>query len=361
MKRFIPFPSIGQLNNATYNIKHHARFTGELNDEGKPVYDQTRELPIVSFTGTVKLHGSCGSVCYSDDGLWFQSRKSILIPGKTTDNHGFAFFCEERRFLLQSMMDIVVEENQIDITKNTICVFGEWCGGSIQKKVAINGLPKMFVIFSIGVVPHEYVQPEGESFEITNWLDIGMHIPSKPGRDIYNIDDFQTYHVNVDFENIHKSNNLLVKLTNDVEQNCPVAKQLNSQSDSTVGEGIVWTGEYKGKRYTFKCKGEDHAGSKVKVLDYVDEEFENLKRSFANEVCTSSRLNQAVQEVFDTLNGGVPLLPDTGKVIRWVMQDIIKEETLRMEELGLNLKQVGQPISLIVRRWFISELNNGNL
>ena len=38
---------------------------------------------------------------------------------------------------------------EIDLENNIIIVYGEWCGGKIQKHVAITNLDPMFVIFDI--------------------------------------------------------------------------------------------------------------------------------------------------------------------------------------------------------------------
>ena len=63
------------------------------------------------------------------------------------------------------------------------------------------------------------------------------------------------------------SQNKFIELVEEVEKECPVSKQFNV---SGIGEGIVWTTEYKGETYRFKTKGEKHSVSKVKTVVPID-------------------------------------------------------------------------------------------
>ena len=58
------------------------------------MFDISKEKPTLTFNGTIKLHGTCASICYNDYNMWVQSRKQIITPLK--DNAGFAFFVESK-------------------------------------------------------------------------------------------------------------------------------------------------------------------------------------------------------------------------------------------------------------------------
>jgi len=54
--KLIKMPSISQFRETIRNISHQARFVG-LDEAENPVYDNMKPLPVIKFTGTVKLHG----------------------------------------------------------------------------------------------------------------------------------------------------------------------------------------------------------------------------------------------------------------------------------------------------------------
>ncbi len=87
MKTFKRFPSIEQFRSVVKQVKDTSSYVGQ-DEEGKPIFDYTRKLPTITFTGTVKLHGTnAGIVKYSDGRLEFQSRERVLTLDY--DNAGF--------------------------------------------------------------------------------------------------------------------------------------------------------------------------------------------------------------------------------------------------------------------------------
>lgn len=182
MKTLIKFPSIEQFRSVIHNVSHHAKYVGQ-NEQGEPIYDHSIPLPTITFKGSVKLHGSNGALCYNDvSGLWCQSKDNILEVG-VTDNYGFALFVEQRRVVITEMLKAMAAMKDIDLSKNSIAVYGEWCGGSIQKSVALNKLEKMFVIFGIKIRPFDDEQT-------SYWIDhsVGWCLPAI---NIYNISKFE--------------------------------------------------------------------------------------------------------------------------------------------------------------------------
>lgn len=46
-----------------------------------------------------------------------------------------------------------------------------------------------------------------------------------------------------------------------------------------------------------------------------------------------------------------------GDFIRWVHQDVLKEEADTLQASGIDYKKLGSPIALAARRWFITKLD----
>lgn len=89
MKKQINYPKVQQFRNIVSTIRRGSSFD-DLDNDGNPIYNENRQKPILTFTGTVKLHGTNASVCYNQkEGFWAQSRSRIITS--ESDNAGFAF------------------------------------------------------------------------------------------------------------------------------------------------------------------------------------------------------------------------------------------------------------------------------
>lgn len=317
---FTKFPKIGQFRDVINHVKQKTRFVG-LDDTGEALFDATLPLPKMVFEGTVKLHGTNAAVVRNvNDVIHFQSRERIITPAD--DNAGFAAWASTinwDRFLLpyDGFRDVAV--------------FGEWCGGNIQQGVAINQLPKMFVIFK--------VLADGQWFhtESLSW----------PEKRIFNIRQFPKFEVEVDFENPQYIQNKLIEITETVEAECPFGKAFHV---SGVGEGVVWTA-VTDKSLIFKVKGEKHSASKVKRLASVDMDLVASIEEFVENTVTENRLNQGLENV--TLD-----VKSTGDFIRWVFNDIITEEVDVIEASGLEPKNIGKYVSYKAKKFFFERIKN---
>jgi hypothetical protein len=190
-----------------------------------------------------------------------------------------------------NLINMVAKRSNVDLNDNTISIYGEFAGGNIQKGVGITNLPKSFFIFGVKVSPFPI---EGEDKPRTAyWVDY-TDLGNSEVR-IYNIDDFPTYSLEIDFNYPELVQNKLSELTLAVEEECPVAKAFGF---SGVGEGIVWSCEYKGVVHRFKVKGERHSSSKVKTLASVDVEKINSIKEFVDYAVTESRFSQGIEKVF---------------------------------------------------------------
>jgi hypothetical protein len=338
----IKFPSIEQFRTVVSNINRHYNFKG-LDENGEAIYDPSMPKPKLTFKGTVKLHGTNAAVSYNTKGdLWYQSRENIITPEK--DNAGFAFFAESNRDVFLDLMLEIAENENINRNENTITIYGEWCGGNIQKGVAITNLPKSFFIFGVKITPHTETEEELKA-NPAYWVDYS-YLESTDNK-IYNINNFTTYTIDIDFNMPQLVQNQLSEMTIDVENECPVAKSFGF---SGIGEGIVWSTEVNGVVHRFKVKGEKHSSSKVKTLAAVDvEKLESIQK-FVDYAVTESRFNQALENVFPNQE---PI--DTkklGEVIRWVVNDVIKEEMDTMVENSIEPKEVNKYISVKTRDMF---------
>ena len=338
----IKFPSIEQFRTVVSNVNRHFNFVG-LDENGDAIYDPTLPKPVITFKGTVKLHGTNAGVSYNAlSGMWAQSRENIITPEK--DNAGFAFFAYSHETeLLRLFFDVAAKED-IDLHKNTISIYGEWVGKGIQKGVGITNLSKSFFIFGVKITPHTETEDELRA-NPAYWVDSSYLRDNDKG--IYNIEDYTTYSIDIDFNMPQLVQNQLSELTIAVEEECPVAKSFGF---SGIGEGIVWSAEFKDIVYRFKVKGERHSSSKVKTLANVDvEKLESIQK-FVEYAVTESRFNQAIENVFP--NDEPIDVRKMGDVIRWVVNDVIKEEMDTMVENQVEPKEVNKYISSKVREMF---------
>lgn len=341
MKKMIKFPSIEQFRTVVANVNRRYNFVG-LDENGDAIYDPSLPKPVLTFKGTVKLHGTNAGVSFNESGYWAQSRENIITPEK--DNAGFAFFVESKKEVFNKLFREIQENTNVSYEHNTVTIYGEWCGGNIQKGVAITNLPKSFFIFGVKVTPHTSSEEELKQ-KPAYWIP--SHYLNSPEDNIYNIEDFQTWTLDIDFNMPQLVQNKLSELTIAVEEECPVGKAFGF---SGIGEGIVWSCEYQGVVHRFKVKGEKHSSSKVKTLANVDvEKIESIQK-FVDYAVTESRFNQALENVFPNEE---PI--DTkklGDVIRWVVNDVIKEEMDTMVENKIEPKEVNKYLSSKVREMF---------
>jgi len=343
MKKHIKYPKTPQLSQVVRTIKSQAQFVG-LDENGDAIYDGTLPLPTLTFTGTIKLHGTNAGVSYNYlKDIWYQSRENIITVNN--DNAGFAAFCEKNKELLKQMILEVAKLHQIDLNTNTITMYGEWAGGNIQSGVALSQLPKRFYIFAVKVAPFD---EDSHSY----WIDdIDLEVLRDRDNEIYNIEDFDTYAVTVDFNQPELSQNKFIEITDMVEKECPIGRYFGV---SGICEGVVWTAKYKDVVYRFKVKGQAHSSSKVKKTASVDLEKLNSVNEFVEYAVTENRFQQGLGIVFPD---GELDIKKMGDIIRWVMNDVIDEETDTLVNSGLAKKDIGKALSVKVRSMFLTAFN----
>lgn len=332
MSKHIVYPSIEQFRNAIHKVTCAARHTG-VDVNGDPVYDHTKTLPVLTYEGTVKLHGTNAAICkdYMTGEIWFQSRENVITLEK--DNAGFVRQFHDK----VDAINALAHRAAVGFNNAVVVIFGEWCGGNIQPNVGIANLTKRFVVFGI--------QIGGE------WL--GKETVSKIKNEaigIYNIYDYQTETIEIDFNKPEIAQNKLSELTIKVEESCPVAKAMGVDG---VGEGIVWkcvTAGWENPEFYFKVKGEKHSASKVKTLAAVDVELVASQREFAEKTVTENRCRQGI----DKLREAGKKLDRTslGDFIKWVVADVEKEEADTAAASGIDLKKASGELTKAARTWF---------
>ncbi len=338
----IKMNSIEKFSDVLYDIKYHTFFEG-FADDGAVILDETKKLPKVNFTCTVKLHGTFAGVIWDKDKLQPTSKSQTISI--ISDNAGFA------NFISKSEVESHFKEQfkKINLPEAEVSIMGEWCGKGIQKGVGVNKLEeKTFFMFGIKA---SWEKEDEEDSKRSYWLENAQELLENfinPELNIRSIYEFLTYQVEVDFNNPSEA---LVKLDNirdSIDNNCPVAQAFGIEG---IGEGLVAQAWWDGKRYIFKHKGEMHK-VKTNKIPKVEDPQEQAKIDCAELITPVWRLEQAVNEVCDEN----PNIKNLGEVIKWVIADIIKEEIKVIQEAGFELKELQSYISKIVRDWFLKEI-----
>ena len=324
---FISFPKICAFRNAYKEVK-------EFYD-----YKENGVLPTLRYRNSVKLHGSNAAIVkYIEENEYsFQSRNCKLSIEK--DNLGFVSFISEKNY--QVLFDIIEDIHNKKAEKHVV-IFGEYCGEKIQTKVAISKLPRMFVIFAI-------------RFD-SEWLDLEkFKTVQSINEKIYNIMQFEKHYIDIDFKDPTKALEEISRLTDLVNDECPVAKSLG---EIGIGEGLVWTClDNPSSRFWFKIKGSDHhvsasdkiAADKMKKITIEPEKIENSNK-FVDNTLTESRLNQGIEYLIET---NIELtMKSVGVFIKWIVEDIIKEESDVIKDSDLDEKIIRREITSRAVKWY---------
>lgn len=338
MAEMVKFPSIEQYRNVVKTVRERCSFHGA-------------PLPTLPFIGTVKLHGTNASIGYDYETgeLWVQSRNNVITP--EADNAGFARWVEENKPFWVELF------SQHSPTRSKVVIYGEWCGQGIMKGVAITQLPKMFVVFAAREVDAESETwiPRTRLKSLIN----GRDLPVRPNN-VYVIHDFPVFFTSINFAEPETAQNRLVQLTTEVEHCCPVGRAFGVEG---VGEGVVWTVNveeaipdlpFQVSDLIFKVKGEKHSDTKVTKLVEVDVEKLANVGEFVSAVLTDHRLEKGL--AFLAEQGKDADIKNLGEFLKWVGQDVLKEEADRLEASGLDRKDVMPKVAATAKQWFLQRL-----
>lgn len=329
---FCKFPSIEQFRHIVRDVTNTCRYKGK-NKRGENIFDKSVPLPTLTFTGTVKLHGTNAAVGYNfaSGKIWAQSRNCILSAAST--NCGFWTFVDANTDALARLCSMVPH-----VDTDSVLLYGEWIGNGIQRGVAICELSRRFVLFAAKLVHSDKSEEWVADSLLATLKDHDLHV--------YNVHDYQNWTIDIDFENPDAASERMDAITLNVERECPVAKAFGK---SGVGEGVVWaslTPEYGLLR--FKVKGEKHRVTKSKKGAASRVEASADVVDFVRKTVTENRLEQALHEVF---GDDAPSMAKTGAFIEWMRNDIFKEESDTLQASNLTQKDVVKPLSDAARLW----------
>ena len=104
----------------------------------------------VEYVGTVKIHGTNGSVVWhSEDDVVFQSKSAVVAVGK--DNMGFAGSMSNKNLSgILNEIKAICADNDIEF-EFPVEIAGEWAGRGIQKGVAVTEVEPFFTVFRVAV------------------------------------------------------------------------------------------------------------------------------------------------------------------------------------------------------------------
>lgn len=325
------FNSIEQFRHVCHNVKSKTTFIG-LDENNEPMFEE-KELPTIKFIGRVKLHGTNAAIVkHKDRSITFQSRNNVISVGK--DNMGFALAHHNKD--LSSLFE--------GIEFNDYCaLYGEWCGESIQGGVALTQLPRMFVLFACQIDDQ--------------YIDFNTYTRNIIEEKIYNINDFLSYQLDIDFNNVEEAEKYLATITDEVEKHCPVAKELGVTSGILTGEGLVWTSveKYKGNWLQFKTKGDKHKVSEFKNKAELSPDEVATTQEFSTKVVSENRLLQGLEYLKEN---NLPVNDSSiGYFIAWMTKDVFKEESDLIAKFQINPKTLRGFIAKTSREWLLTKFD----
>ena len=348
------FPSIEQFRTVVKRVRDRSNFHGV-------------PLPKLIFNGSVKLHGTNSSCVFNPQigEIWCQSRDQIITP--ENDHVGFARFISELQKEIKIYFNVAAGVYGMNNIKpgDLIGIYGEWCGKGIQKGVAINQISKRFVIFGIKIYTPGAITEDGQDGGTSTWFSPAQLLRAhdlfiKEAGDetqIYSIQKFQTWTIEIDFAHPELMQNKLVEITDEVERCCPVGKAFGVEG---VGEGVVYTCvskcEFKTSDLIMKVKGQKHSDTKVKKTATVDIEKVNSINEFASNVVTDHRLEKMIEKLKEA--GKDIDVKNTGEFLKLVGADVLKEETDTIEASGLDRKTVMPAVNNLTKQWYLKFIND---
>jgi RNA ligase len=324
-----PYPKIGQFRDTIRFVKDRCE-------------EQGVSAPILEYTARVKAHGTnAGVVIKSDGSFYFQSRNRVITP--TDDNEGFASWANQNIDNLRKYAS----------KSRTVVIYGEWCGGNIQSGVAINKLPKMFVVFEIMTIEdygdNEIIRRHGNNLVTLN----------DPSISLYPVSLFGGERVTVDFARPELSTDRIIVLTNAAEAECPIAKYFGV---SGTGEGLVFGLERIDglPEYSFKSKGEKHSKSPVKTIGAVDlVEIAKIK-DFAQFLLNGDgRQDRYEQAVAVLRSDGNPMnsAKEIPLLIQWIRADVAAENINDIDQSGLDPGKIWKELINHCKERYRKEIN----
>lgn len=324
------FSSIESFRHVVKHVRENSKYHG-------------RPLPTLTYTGTVKIHGSNAGVRVTHSDVRPQKRTSVVDIG--SDNYGFAAFVHPNKEMFRCMAESFFGHKLKKL--DDVTFFGEWCGAGIQKNVAVANCEKHFVIFNGWEQRKGYTSIESITTplsELERWNANG----------IYFIDQIPAYEIDIDFSDPESALQKMMDWTIEVETQCPWGTFRGAEG---IGEGLVWvlTDDPSNSDMWFKTKGLKHKneGGETKRIEIDPVKVAN-KKAFLEAVLPEWRLEQGISQLKQDKLEIVP--QSTGAYLKWICKDILKEEADILTANGLCWKDVQGDVTREARQYFLTEV-----
>ncbi|KAF7316858.1 Glycoside hydrolase family 5 protein [Mycena chlorophos] len=319
-----------------------------------------------TFFGTVKLHGTNATVVFrnSDKRTAQIQSRSWIIQSTKKDNCGTYALLSKAP--LHQLVDAILAKRGKGDAFDEVYICGEVAGKGVQKGVAITQIERFFAIFNIRV--------DGTWLDMRDFKDIAL-----PEHRIFNVAQYKTYQVDIDFTaSTAEVYALMQKYTMEVCEECPFGSAFVDAAGKKIsgtGEGIVWTmvrspylDESEGRGFddtllcNFKTKGEAFATTAYapKATAHLSPTQAAAAVEFATYALGERRLEQGIEYLeSEQAREGLPMngydFKLTGAFLRWVMEDVLKEERHEMERLGVAEKDAKRELGALAKGWFLKK------
>lgn len=316
----------------------------KLRDPDNP--EQEPILGSIPIIGTVKLHGTHADIIISPSNkLTFQSRNNATLT-ESTDNFGFAEAMSSKQSAILHIRDRILSRwktlnlhSTLDPTL-PITIAGEWIGHKIQSHVAVSHLPRRFVIISIRINNQWVPDPPYADIE-------------DPAHDIYNVSRGGTYHATLYPENIQRTIDDLLPLTERIAASCPFASSFGIEGE---GEGLVWklVPYASDASFWFKTKGgrfrPTFAPAPKKAAKGRAERWE-VAAEVAGMWCSGERMEQGWDYLRE--KGVRRDRAGVGVFLKWVQVDILTEEKGYIKEHGVDVDMLKREVIGKAKGWYL--------
>lgn len=312
------------------------------------------DYPTLYCIGTIKVCGTQMAVVESNHQRHYQSKNKIITTND--DNYDCAKFCEEHKYNFDSIFNKIYKNYGYD-EDLTYCVFIEYFGKDISgHNTAISNLDRKAMIFDVRIFDNQkkLLYSELDNIISCNY-DCGPILSKLYGHDIFNTYMFKTYELLLDLQHPEETAEKINIILQSIENECPVGKFFN-----TIGicEGIVWSTRLYDKLFTFKTKTRTYLEGdnsrknkkpKEKLIIHYEPEVIEKVETFVNESITFDRIEQAKNHINKSEFNDIR---DLGKVIKFMINDILEEERLTITHNNFSKDLVCKCIAEQVKKLF---------
>jgi hypothetical protein len=336
---FVKFGKIISFHNVAKQVTGALEHKNDTSQDWGP-YSNAFDR-VIQYRGKVKLHGMNGGILITKDQVYTQSRKTFI-------NNGLAFFVNDHKDYFLSLFPT---DKDVDF----IVIFGEWCGGDVQKGVALSKLKqKIFVIFSIqfGTKSAMFDPDRIQEFMTKNGQELPNHFYILP----YHTDILEVNYndINANEHVINEINNMV----NLIDREDPWV--LKTFGVKGAGEGLVMyplTFAEDGHisieiffGFLFKAKGEKHRSYVAEKSVQVKATSVDSINDYVNLMVTESRLEQGEKEI-----GGFQNQSSIASFIKWLANDVKEEGKDELSASNLEWKDVNAAVTKRAREWWLNK------